>query len=228
MSFSLDSVLEIVAIAVPVALAIILHEVAHGWAAYRLGDDTARRMGRLTLNPLKHIDPVGTVILPLILYVTTHFTFGWAKPVPVDFGRLRHPRRDMAWVALAGPATNLILALVSAFAIVEFLLRGGNPDGLVATALSVSIDINLVLMIFNLIPLPPLDGGRVAVGLLPLVLARPLARLERVGMAFLVGVLFIVPLIGSQLGYDANILGWVIGPLVEAAKSAILGLAIQL
>lgn len=226
MPFTLDSVLEIVAIAVPVALAIILHEIAHGWIAYRLGDDTARRMGRLTLNPLKHVDPIGTVVLPLILYVTTHFTFGWAKPVPVDFGRLRHPRRDMAWVALAGPVTNLILALISAFAIVELLLRGGDPDGLLATALSASIDINLVLMMFNLIPIPPLDGGRVAVGLLPLALARPLARLERVGMAFLIGVLFIVPLVGSQLGYDVNVLGWVLGPLVEAAKGAILRLAI--
>ena len=196
---------------IPVLLAITLHEAAHAYAAWRLGDDTAYRRGRVTFNPLKHIDPFGTILLPaLLLFTKAPFLFGWAKPVPVVFARLRRPRGDMVLVAAAGPATNLILATVSA---VLFRVLWMLPEPAVqwsAQMLSNSILLNLVLAVFNMLPLPPLDGGRVAVGLLPDFLARPLARLERYGMLILIAVIFILPMAGRQIGVKLDIFSWAV------------------
>jgi len=179
--------------AIPVVFAVVLHEVAQGWIADKLGDDTARWMGRLTLNPLKHIDPVGTVLIPILLLVVgSPFLFGYAKPVPIDFRKLHHPKQDMVWVALAGPVTNILLALASAillYAVVRLpasMLWLANPVGAMCQA---SILINMVLCIFNLIPLPPLDGGRVAVGLLPGPASYRLSRLEPYGFVIIVALL---------------------------------------
>jgi Zn-dependent protease len=184
---------------VPILTAVVLHELAHGYTAYRLGDPTAARLGRLSLNPLAHIDPLGTVLLPLLLIVTgSPFLFGYAKPVPVNFANLRNPRRDMVYVAAAGPAMNLFLAVISAF-FLQHLQAGQLPTdlpltqaatpSLVAAMLTASVFINVALAVFNLFPLPPLDGGRVAVGLLPRGLAFPLARLEPYGMFIIIGLL---------------------------------------
>jgi len=201
---------------IPVLFAVTLHEAAHGYAAWWLGDDTARRYGRLTLNPLKHVDPFGTVLLPVLLLVLrAPFLFGWAKPVPVAFQRLNNPQRDIVLVAAAGPATNLILATVSAvlFHLVRVLPAG--IDFWVAQVLYNSIVLNLVLAVFNMLPLPPLDGGRVAVGLLPAPLSEPLARLEPYGMGILVGVIFILPLIGTQLGMQFDVFHTLVGTPVR-------------
>lgn len=216
----------IVGVAVLVIVAITFHEAAHGIVAYRLGDDTAYRLGRVTLNPLRHIDAFGTILLPaLLLILKAPFLFGWAKPVPVNFNRLNRPRRDMVLVAAAGPAINLALALASALLLHVVPLF---PDGLVAGlrgALVFSVFINVILAVFNMVPLPPLDGGRVAVGLLPDRLAFPLARLERWGLFILIGVLFILPMIGDQLGLDLNLFTWVILPIVDFVGRAIFNLA---
>lgn len=196
----------------PALIAITFHEAAHGWAALRLGDDTALRAGRVTFNPLRHVDPLGTVLLPAILALTqAPFLFGWAKPVPVNFGRLNHPRRDMILVALAGPGVNLLLALVAAFAFHGVPYLPDFVDEWVAENLRIAIQLNLVLAVFNMLPLPPLDGGRVAVGLLPYALAAPLARLERYGMLIVILALFVLPMIGREFGQDWSIFGWLIG-----------------
>jgi Zn-dependent protease len=200
---------------IPVLLAITLHEAAHGFVAHRLGDDTAWLLGRVSLNPFKHIDPFGTVLLPaLLFFLNSPFMFGYAKPVPVKFGALRHPRHDMVLVAGAGPSTNLLQAFAAALLvhIVVFLPEG--LDQWMLTNLKNAIVINVVLALFNMIPLPPLDGGRVAVGLLPDALAKPLARLERHGMLIMIGLLFILPTIGAQIGINLNVVGWLLrGPV---------------
>jgi len=209
----------------PILLAITLHEAAHGFVAHWLGDDTAWRLGRVSLNPFKHIDPFGTIVLPaMLLLLRSPFLFGYAKPVPVNFGALRNPRRDMVWVAAAGPATNLLLATAAALLahLVGFVPAGGREW--VLQNLQNAIIINVVLAVFNMIPLPPLDGGRVAVGLLPNALALPLARLERYGMLILIGLIFILPLLGAQLGVNLNVLGWLLGRPVDAVIEAILRL----
>jgi Zn-dependent protease len=206
---------DISVLALPVILAITLHEAAHGFVAWKLGDDTAWRLGRVTFNPLKHIDPLGTVILPLMMYFSAHFLFGWAKPVPVSFGRLGNPRRDMVWVALAGPGVNIALALVSDALFHVLPLLPAFMENWAAATLVISVQINVILALFNMIPLPPLDGGRVAVGLLPPLLARPLAAVEPYGMLLLLVVLVLLPVMGSQLGIDLNVLPQVLGPAVD-------------
>jgi Zn-dependent protease len=216
-------IFHVTAVAIPAILAITMHEAAHGWVAWRLGDDTAMRLGRVSFNPLRHIDPFGTVILPAMLYFTTGFLFGWARPVPIDPRRLDNPRRDMMWVALAGPAVNIVLAFISAWWWAR--LEPFNPgpvDRWLHDALEVSLLINVVLAVFNMIPLPPLDGGRVAVGLLPDSLARPLAGMERIGLFVLMSLMFLVPLVGQQFGYDINLLSWILQPPVEAVIQFIL------
>jgi Zn-dependent protease len=200
---------------VPILIAITFHEAAHAYAAWKLGDDTAHRLGRVTFNPLKHVDLFGTILLPALLFLTkAPFLFGWAKPVPVAFGRLGHPRRDMAIVAIAGPVTNVMLALVSAGLLrIVWLVPEAMAPWLVQT-LYQSILLNLILAIFNMLPLPPLDGGRVALSILPNVLARPFAKLERFGFLILLGIVFLLPMLGRQIGTDLNLFRWaVVTPL---------------
>src|SRR5882757_7384993 len=210
----------------PVIFAVTFHEAAHGFIAYRLGDDTAWRLGRVTFNPLKHIDPFGTVILPAILLVTSGFLFGYAKPVPVDFGRLRHPRRDMVLVALAGLGTNILLAIASSllFYAVDFTPR--SIEDWLARNLVNSLQINVVLCVFNMLPIPPLDGGRVAVGILPRFLAYPLARLEPYGMLILM-LIFILSYAGARSVLGFSLLGWLISGPAEALIRFVLAVTGQ-
>lgn len=210
---------QFVAVAIlPILFAITVHEVAHGWVAKYFGDPTAQRLGRLTLNPIKHIDPIGTVVVPGLLLVLGGFIFGWAKPVPVTWENLRNPKRDMAIVAAAGPVANLIMALFWAVvARVGLQLGSLSWAGIPMQYMGqFGIEINVVFMVLNLLPLPPLDGGRVAVGLLPGPWAWQLARLEQFGFFILIGLL------------ATGILGRIIGPpihLVERLVLSVVGLA---
>jgi Zn-dependent protease len=192
----------------PLVIAITFHEAAHGFVAHHFGDNTAWEQGRVSFNPLRHIDPFGTLIMPAILLLShSPFLFGYAKPVPVNFRALRHPRIDMVWVALAGPATNIALALLAAAAFHALNLVPENAAQWLADNLKNALVINVVLAIFNMLPIPPLDGGRVAVGLLPRMLAAPLARLEPpYGMLILIGVLILLPLAGSQFGLNLDVI----------------------
>ncbi len=191
----------------PLIIAITFHEAAHGFVAYRLGDNTAYELGRVSFNPLRHIDPFGTLILPAMLLLShSPFLFGYAKPVPVNFRALRHPRIDMVWVALAGPATNIALALLAASAFHVLNYAPESAAQWIFDNLKNALVINVVLAIFNMLPIPPLDGGRVAVGLLPNVLAAPLARLEPYGMLILIGLLIVLPLAGSQFGLNLDVI----------------------
>jgi Zn-dependent protease len=198
----------------PLVIAITFHEAAHGFVAHHFGDNTAWERGRVTFNPLKHIDPFGTLLLPaLLLFAHSPFLFGYAKPVPVNFRALRSPRIDMVWVALAGPATNIILALVAATAFHALPYVPAGAAQWIADNLKNALVINVVLAIFNMLPIPPLDGGRVAVGLLPNVLAVPLARLEPFGMLILIGILILLPLAGSQLGLNLDVISVILRTL---------------
>jgi len=195
----------------PLIIAITFHEAAHGFVAHALGDNTAYDRGRVSFNPLKHIDPFGTLVLPaMLLLAHSPFLFGYAKPVPVNFRALRNPRIDMVWVALAGPATNIALALVAALAFHTLDFLPANASQWVADNLKNAILINVVLAVFNMLPIPPLDGGRVAVGLLPRPLGAALARLEPFGMLILIGILILLPLAGSQFGLNLDIISTIL------------------
>jgi Zn-dependent protease len=213
--------LKVAIIAPGMILAITLHEASHGFVAWKLGDDTAYRLGRVTFNPFRHIDPMGTIILPALLYFTTGYMFGYAKPVPVNYRQLRNPRRDMVLVAGAGPATNVLIALVSALALHLVPISQNVVPSLIASILVSSVFFNVILGVFNMIPLPPLDGGRVAVGLLPYPLSWHLARLERVGIIILLIALIGLPLIGQQIGQDLNVVSWIIMPIVDYVQGLI-------
>ncbi len=208
MDFSLET---IVLAAVPVVFAITLHEAAHGYVARVFGDQTAWMLGRVTLNPLKHIDPIGTVLVPGVLLLTgVPFVFGWAKPVPVNFANLRRPKRDMIWVAGAGPAANFAMALI--WVLLQAAASPGNflaSNGLWQMA-QIGIIVNLVLMALNLLPIPPLDGGRIAVGMLPRNASHALARIEPYGL-FVIVALLVIP----------GAMSAILAPLVGAGRSFI-------
>jgi Zn-dependent protease len=210
--------------ALPVIIAVTFHEAAHGFVAHLLGDDTAWRLGRVSFNPLKHIDPVGTILLPgMLLLIGSPFLFGYAKPVPVNFRALRNPRRDMVLVAFAGPAMNITLAIVAALAfhIVGYLPPGGARW--LAANLRNALLINVVLAVFNMFPVPPLDGGRILLGVLPRALATPLARLEPYGIVILIAFFIVLPLLGRQLGID---LGFV-SHVLAVSTGAIIDVIVQ-
>ena len=208
------SILETVAVAIiPVLFAITFHEVAHGWMARNLGDRTAEMMGRLSPNPLKHIDPIGTVLVPLLLITFTGFAFGWAKPVPVATRNFKTPGRDMAVVAVAGPAANVAMALVWAVVLRFFIGGGTGPDQFIAAMALIGLQINVILAVFNMLPIPPLDGGRVLVGVLPPRQATAVSRLEPYGIPI------VLVLIVSR------VLTPVLTPMVQGVQRFVLNLA---
>jgi len=211
---------------IPVLVAVTFHEAAHGWVAWRLGDDTAYRLGRVTFNPFRHIDLFGTLLLPALMLFASggRMMFGFAKPVPVDFARLPRPDRDMVLVAAAGPGVNLALAVVSALGLHVLPLLSGEFYQWTGHNLANSLRINLLLCVFNMLPIPPLDGGRVAVGLLPPRLSYRLARLERSGIFIVLIGIFVLPWIGNMIGVDLNVFWWLVGLPTEYLMDVILRL----
>lgn len=207
----MDGLIQLIAIAaIPVLFAITIHEAAHGYVARYFGDMTAYQQGRISLNPIRHIDPVGTVLLPLLTLALGSILFGWAKPVPVNFGALRRPKQDMLWVAIAGPASNLVMALFWGLMIkVAWMFPGSYYAEPLLEMAQIGVKINAILLVLNLLPLPPLDGGRVTVNLLPHRQAYQLSRIEPYGLFILIG-LAITP-----------VLGWILTPPVIAVMKFI-------
>ena len=204
--------------ALPVLFAITVHEAAHGYAARHFGDNTAYMLGRITLNPIKHIDPIGTILMPIMLYFATSgaFLFGYAKPVPVNFGHLRNPKRDMVWVALAGPASNFVQAIVWAVVMITLVGTGMNERFFLEMARA-GVLVNLVMWAFNLFPVPPLDGGRILVGLLPWKQAQMVSRLEPYGFFIVMG-LVIFGVVGTiwlrpLMSFGYTVINFLITPL---------------
>lgn len=192
-------------VAIPILLAVTLHEAAHGYVANHFGDPTAKNQGRLSLNPIKHIDPFGTILLPLVLFFLGGFIFGYAKPVPVNARNLRNPRIDMIWVALAGPAANIFLALVGGFLI---LTLGFIPDAMLAWfsgMIGFMIFFNCIIAIFNMLPIPPLDGSRVLAGFLPAPLAYKFGQLDRFGLFIVIGFIFLLPMLLEGVGINFSV-----------------------
>ena len=200
---------QILIYAIPILLAVSLHEAAHGWIAHLLGDPTARRLGRLTANPLKHIDPIGTVAVPLLMILLVGFPFGWAKPVPVDVSNFQHPQKDMALVALAGPVSNFLMAIFWTLLLVIVMKDGAHGGFTVAlkTMAEVGVVINLVLMVLNLLPVPPLDGGRIVTGILPYKAAILFVKFEMIGMWVVIFLL------------ASGFLGKILMPAVQAVQA---------
>ncbi len=210
---------------IPVVFAITMHEAAHGWVAKQLGDDTAARLGRVTINPLKHIHPFGTVLLPAILIgVGAPFVFGFAKPVPINPAGLRNPRRDLIWVALAGPAANILLACLSALLLHIAMILPSSAAQWWQMTFTIGIFLNLVLAIFNMLPVPPLDGGRVVHGLLPPRHAEKFARIERFGIIAVLVVFFLVPLVAMEFGAAFNPLAVIVLPPTIAGYALVIDL----
>ncbi len=208
-------IIKIIIAAIPILLAITVHEASHGYAAKYFGDLTAEKLGRISLNPLKHIDPLGTLLLPAITLIFGGVLFGWAKPVPVNFGNLRNPKKDMLWVAAAGPASNLVMAIGWSLLLgyIKYALSKGNFSPAFPYLLQmcfIGVSINVVLMVLNLLPMPPLDGGRIAVSLLPNNLAFKLAQVEKYGFVILIVLMF------------TGVLNLIIGPFIDFFQSIIL------
>ena len=208
----LNIIQKICAYALPIIFAITVHEAAHGYAARYFGDMTAHYLKRITLNPLKHIDPMGTILLPALTVMLGGILFGWAKPVPVNFSNLRNPKKDMMWVALAGPASNLIMAIFWTIILVRINLFPEQAELFLRVMCLAGIQINIILMVLNMLPLPPLDGGRVAVSLLPYPWSGYLEGLERYGLIILIFLLF------------SGVLGKILFPLVNLSQSIIFGI----
>lgn len=212
--FALGTVQKIAVFALPVIFAITVHEAAHGYVARYFGDMTAHQEGRISLNPIRHIDPVGTILIPILsLLIPGGILFGWAKPVPVNFSRLRRPKQDMLWVAAAGPASNFLMALIWLLVIKVALAIPSDFSTPIAFMGAAGIMINVVLMVLNLLPLPPLDGGRIAVSLLPPRMAYQFAQIERYGFIILLLLIF------------SGILGKIMGPLIYATISLLSWIA---
>ena len=204
----MDLIFKILVYAIPIIFAVSLHEVAHGWVAYLLGDSTAKQLGRLTVNPIKHIDPVGTIVVPIIMVMLIGIPFGWAKPVPVDVRNFVHPQKDMALVALAGPASNFLMAIFWTLVLVFSLkvLPQGGFASLLEVMAEVGVVINLILMTLNLLPVPPLDGGRIVTGVLPFNMAVIFVRFEMIGLWIVIFLL------------ASGFLGKILMPLVQALQ----------
>ncbi|MGE8142088.1 site-2 protease family protein [Novosphingobium sp. NPDC080210] len=212
-----DTLFQVAALVIPLIIAIVFHEVAHGWTARALGDPTAAQLGRLTLNPVKHVDPFGTIILPGMLKLAGLPVFGWAKPVPVVKGRLRNPRRDMMIVAAAGPGSNLVMALIGAVAL-GLVMRGFAAEAEPSLAVSFLaanlfnfILLNIFLALFNLLPIPPFDGGHIVEGLLPPQAARQYAAMHSKALLIMILLLVVLPWIAPSL----NVVSWLVLPPVE-------------